>query len=42
VRSVLEIFREEIKRNLILMGCPSVADLDHSWLIRANQPPAQP
>jgi L-lactate dehydrogenase (cytochrome)/(S)-mandelate dehydrogenase len=42
VRSVLEIFREEIKRNLILMGCPSVANLDRSWLIRASQLPAQP
>ena len=42
VRSVLEIFREEIKRNLILMGCPSVASLDRSWLIRKEQPPARP
>ncbi|MDG2003271.1 MAG: alpha-hydroxy acid oxidase [Novosphingobium sp.] len=38
VRSVLEIFREEIKRDLILMGCPSIAVLDRSWLIRADQP----
>jgi isopentenyl diphosphate isomerase/L-lactate dehydrogenase-like FMN-dependent dehydrogenase len=36
VRSVLEIFREEIKRNLVLMGCPSVAALDRSWLISAH------
>ena len=42
VRSVLEIFREEIKRNLILMGCPSVANLDRSWLVRPGQPPERP
>jgi isopentenyl diphosphate isomerase/L-lactate dehydrogenase-like FMN-dependent dehydrogenase len=36
VRSVLEIFREEIKRDLVLMGCPSVAALDRSWLIKSN------
>ncbi|ARS25816.1 alpha-hydroxy acid oxidase [Sphingomonas sp. KC8] len=32
VASVLEIFRSEIERALTLMGCPSVAKLDHSWL----------
>jgi L-lactate dehydrogenase (cytochrome)/(S)-mandelate dehydrogenase len=42
VRSVLEIFREEITRNLVLMGCPSVADLDRSWLVRPGQPQARP
>jgi L-lactate dehydrogenase (cytochrome) len=42
VRSVLEIIREEIKRNLILMGCPSVAALDRSWLVRPGQPPERP
>lgn len=39
VRSVLDIFRDELKRNLILMGCPTVADLDRSWLIKTNQLP---
>jgi L-lactate dehydrogenase (cytochrome)/(S)-mandelate dehydrogenase len=42
VRSVLEIFRQEIKRNLTLMGCPSVAALDRSWLVRPGQPPERP
>jgi len=42
VRSVLEIFREEIKRNLILMGCPSVADLNLNWLFKSNHVQAQP
>ncbi|MCX7864701.1 MAG: alpha-hydroxy-acid oxidizing protein, partial [Novosphingobium sp.] len=37
VRSVLEIFRAEMERALILMGCPSVAVLDRSWLIPADQ-----
>lgn len=35
VRSVLEIFRAEIERALILMGCPSVESLDRSWLVPA-------
>ena len=39
VGSILEIFREEIKRALILMGCPSTAALDRSWLIRADADP---
>ncbi|OCZ64456.1 hypothetical protein A9G00_03180 [Achromobacter xylosoxidans] len=30
---VLEIFRAEIERSLMLMGCPSVHDLDESWVI---------
>lgn len=42
VRSVLEIFREELSRNLTLMGCPSVADLGPDWLIRPNSAPAMP
>ena len=42
VRSVLEVFREEIRRNLVLMGCPSVAALDRSWLVRPEQRPARP
>ncbi len=33
VRSVLQIFEEEIKRALVIMGCPSVKELDRSWLI---------
>jgi isopentenyl diphosphate isomerase/L-lactate dehydrogenase-like FMN-dependent dehydrogenase len=39
VSSILEIFREEIKRALILMGCPSIEALDRSWLIRACPSP---
>lgn len=33
IRAVLDIFRDELQRDLILMGCASVADLDCSWLI---------
>jgi L-lactate dehydrogenase (cytochrome)/(S)-mandelate dehydrogenase len=36
VRSVIEIFREELSRDLVLMGCGSVAELDRSWLVRAD------
>ena len=36
VRSVLEIFREELQRDLTLMGCPSVSALDRSWLLPAG------
>lgn len=36
VASVLEIFRAEIERALILMGCPGVSALDRSWLIGAD------
>ena len=32
VRRVLEILRTEMVRTLSLMGCPSVADLDRSWI----------
>jgi L-lactate dehydrogenase (cytochrome)/(S)-mandelate dehydrogenase len=45
VSSVLEIFRSEIQRALILMGCPSLQALDRSWLVPApsggisNPPP---
>lgn len=35
VRSVIETFREELNRDLMLMGCPSVSALDRSWLIPA-------
>ena len=37
--SILEIFREEIKRALILRGCPAIEALDRSWLIRACPSP---
>lgn len=36
VRSVLNIFREELKRNLIMMGCRSVAQLDRSWIVEGG------
>lgn len=36
VRSILDIFADEIRRALVLMGCPSVSALDRSWLIRAG------
>lgn len=32
VRQVLEVLRTEMVRTLSLMGCPSVSDLDPSWL----------
>lgn len=35
VSAILEIFRAEIQRALILMGCPSVEALDRSWLVPA-------
>jgi len=37
VASVLDIFRAEMERALVLMGCPSVAALDRSWLIDPKQ-----
>lgn len=37
VSSVLDIFRSELERSMILMGCDDVHSLDRSWLIRANQ-----
>jgi len=33
VAAVLEIFRAEMSRDLALMGCPSAAALDRSWLV---------
>jgi isopentenyl diphosphate isomerase/L-lactate dehydrogenase-like FMN-dependent dehydrogenase len=36
VSAVLEIFRTEIRRTLQLLGCPSVRDLDPSWLELSN------
>lgn len=33
VAAVLDIFQSEIRRTMILMGCPDVAELDRSWLI---------
>ncbi len=35
VRDVLEILRAEMERAMVLMGCPSVAQLDSSWLLPA-------
>jgi isopentenyl diphosphate isomerase/L-lactate dehydrogenase-like FMN-dependent dehydrogenase len=32
VESVLSIFRDELLRNMVLLGCDSVAKLDRSWL----------
>ena len=37
VASVLEIFRSEIERTLLLMGCPSVDALGPSWLVRNRE-----
>lgn len=36
VGAVLDIFREEIRRALVLMGCPDLDSLDRSWLIEAQ------
>jgi isopentenyl diphosphate isomerase/L-lactate dehydrogenase-like FMN-dependent dehydrogenase len=36
VSHVLEQLRGEVKNTLQLMGCPSVHDLDPSWIARAN------
>jgi isopentenyl diphosphate isomerase/L-lactate dehydrogenase-like FMN-dependent dehydrogenase len=33
VAAILEIFRREIARALVLMGCPGAAALDRSWVI---------
>jgi L-lactate dehydrogenase (cytochrome) len=33
VEAVLELLRQELKRDLVLMGCPSVSALDRSWLV---------
>ncbi|MCW2542263.1 MAG: hypothetical protein JWN95_3988 [Frankiales bacterium] len=35
---VIEIFREEIKRTMTLMGVGSLKELDSSWLLPANTP----
>ena len=37
VAAVLEIFRREIARALVLMGCPGVAALDRSWVIGEDE-----
>jgi L-lactate dehydrogenase (cytochrome)/(S)-mandelate dehydrogenase len=37
VKHVIDIFRQELHRNLILMGCPSIAALDRSWVIPAKE-----
>lgn len=33
VDSVLEIFRSEIERTMLLMGCPNIETLNRSWLV---------
>lgn len=35
VEAILEIFRSEIERNLTLMGCPAISELDSDWVIPA-------
>jgi isopentenyl diphosphate isomerase/L-lactate dehydrogenase-like FMN-dependent dehydrogenase len=35
---VIQIFREEIKRTMTLMGVGSLKELDESWLLPANTP----
>jgi L-lactate dehydrogenase (cytochrome) len=35
VREVIELFRSEIARDMILMGCPASKALDRNWLIPA-------
>ena len=39
VEAVLEIFRAEIERALVLMGCAGVERLDRSWLIATRETP---
>lgn len=39
VENVLTILRDELKRVLSLMGCPSVGSLDRSWLLRPDGSP---
>jgi isopentenyl diphosphate isomerase/L-lactate dehydrogenase-like FMN-dependent dehydrogenase len=39
---ILEIFRSEMLRSLTLMGCPSVAALDRSWVLRRDPGSAGP
>jgi 4-hydroxymandelate oxidase len=36
VVDVMKILREEMERAMVLMGCPSVAALDRSWVIPAG------
>lgn len=36
VTAILEIFRSEIERALVLTGCPGVDALDRSWVINAE------
>lgn len=35
VSGVLELLQEDLSRTLVLMGCPSVAALDRTWLLPA-------
>jgi len=36
VEHALSILKEELSRDLVLMGCPSVAAIDRSWIIPAD------
>lgn len=38
VREILSEFAIDIRRTLILMGCPSICALDRSWIFSAPQP----
>ncbi|OJU82392.1 MAG: hypothetical protein BGO11_10650 [Solirubrobacterales bacterium 70-9] len=40
VAEVLGLLTDEIERNLVLMGCPSVAALDRSWVSRRDLEPS--
>jgi len=33
VKHIIDIFRDEMRRNMVLMGCPDVALLDSDWVI---------
>jgi isopentenyl diphosphate isomerase/L-lactate dehydrogenase-like FMN-dependent dehydrogenase len=39
VSYMLEMLRAEVKRSMQLMGCPSVHDLDRTWLMPAGLSP---
>ncbi len=42
VSHVLEMLRAEMERTLQLMGCPSIHDLDRSWLMQAGSADVNP
>ena len=37
VTAILEIFRKEIARAMVLMGCPGISALDRNWVIGEDQ-----